>query len=195
MIEDIFIPNEIICPEDITATKERIKEYQLCYREKYDICKRIKPNIIAEIGVRAGYSAWSFLKASPEAKYFGFDANNGKHGGQGGENGCYFEWAKHILKQFNVELIELNTQETNNLSISNVDLFHIDGDHSYDGVIHDLNISLKTLSKNGYILIDDIDYIPEVGNAVKQWIEINKSKIEFAEYLKTYRGDYLIKIK
>ena len=75
--------DSIICPWDITASKRRISQYRNYYKIKYDIAKEADPKRIVEIGVRAGYSAFFFLQACPNAKYFGFDANNGTHGGQG----------------------------------------------------------------------------------------------------------------
>ena len=39
------------------------------YDIKQDICRRVAPKTIAEIGVRAGYSAWAFLQAAPDAHY------------------------------------------------------------------------------------------------------------------------------
>ena len=39
---------------------------------------------------------------------------------------------------------------------TNIRLFSIDGDHSRDGVRHDLNLAAATLSKGGIILADDL---------------------------------------
>ncbi|GAF72494.1 unnamed protein product, partial [marine sediment metagenome] len=95
---DFKFDESIICPDDPTATPARIKQYHGYYRVKYNICKAAEPKAMAEIGVRAGYSAWAFLQAAPKARFYGIDANNGKHGGKGGENGCFWEWAKKILR-------------------------------------------------------------------------------------------------
>ena len=84
----------IMCPKDPTATSERVKQYEAYYEVKYNIAKEVNPKVIAEIGVRAGYSAWAFLSACPDAKYHGFDAENGTHGGQGGP---WLWWANEIL--------------------------------------------------------------------------------------------------
>lgn len=187
----IFDTN-IISPDDITATKQRIENYKNYYKIKYNICKKINPKRIAEIGIRAGYSAWTFLQACPNAKYYGIDANNGKHGGEGGEDKKYFNWAKKILKNYDTVFIEQDTQAINNLNIYDIDFFHIDGDHTTAGVIHDLDICFKVINNNGYILVDDIDYIKDVKIGVDKWINKMKDYIE-VKYIKSFRGECLIK--
>lgn len=187
-----YFAETIVCPDDPTATPKRIKEYREYYKIKYDICKKQNPKAIAEIGVRAGYSAWSFLQACPDARYIGFDANNGTHGGQGGKDGKYFEWAKNILRIYNHRLIELDTQTVDSLNIRKVDLFHVDGDHTSKGVQHDLDLAYKVLNDTGLILIDDITYINSVQKGVNKWIEKMGNKITY-EFVKSLRGEMLIR--
>lgn len=184
----------IICPNDPTATDKRIREYSKYYEVKYEICKQQSPKVIVEIGVRAGYSAWAFLQACPNAKYMGIDANNGKHGGKGGEDGSFMKWAKKLLKPYDVSFFEIDTQETDSLpgKVKNVDFFHVDGDHSINGVYHDLDLASKVISKNGLILIDDITYLAKtVKVGADKWLEDNP---EFsASFIKSFRGEYLVK--
>lgn len=184
----------IIYPADPTATAERIEQYKEYYKVKYDICKKQNPKVIAEIGVRAGYSGWTFLQACPDAEYTGFDANNGTHGGQGGVDGRYFEWAKKILSPYNSTLINIDTQIVDGLEIENVDFFHVDGDHTTKGIQHDLDIVLPTLSKTGLIVVDDTTYIDTVRDGVYNWLSKNSNKIE-AEFVKSLRGEMLIRRK
>jgi predicted O-methyltransferase YrrM len=186
--------NKIIYPKDPSATLKRIKEYKEYYKVKYKLCKDKNPSVIAEIGVRAGYSAWSFLQACPTADYIGFDANNGTHGGQGGKGGRYFEWAKKILKSYNVRLIEADTQTMSSLNINDVDFFHVDGDHSSKGVQHDLDLAYNSINKKGLIVVDDITYINSVRNGVNKWIEKMGDKISH-EFVKSLRGEMLIRKK
>lgn len=182
----------IICPEDPTATVERIQQYKGYYKIKYDLCKKQNPKIIAEIGVRAGYSAWTFLQACPEAKYIGFDANNGTHGGKGGEDGKFAKWATKILEAYDVELIELDTQKINDLKVNEIDFFHVDGDHSIIGVQHDLDLAFKAIKNTGLIVIDDITYLPEVRKGIYMWINKMKDKIT-SEFVESLRGEMLIR--
>jgi len=188
----VFTKN-IICPDDPTCDENRFKMYEKYYEVKYMICKLCAPNIIAEIGVRAGYSAWSFLQARPKAKYYGFDANNGMHGGQGGKDGKFKNWTMNILKEYNVVYQEIDTQKLNILPVQDkIDFFHIDGDHSYNGVMHDLELVSKHLSKNGYMLIDDIDYIKDVKASTSDLVIKHKLDFEFI-YLPSFRGELLLR--
>ena len=166
----------IICPDDPTATAKRINEYKKYYKVKYDICKKQSPCRIVEIGVRAGYSAWTFLQACPNAEYIGIDADNGTHGGQGGESGIFSKWAASILKNYDVKFFKLDTQVISNLNIINVDLFHVDGDHTSAGVQHDLDLAFASIHAYGLILVDDITYIESVRIGVSEWVRYMKKE-------------------
>lgn len=188
----------IICPEDPTATSERICEYKEYYAVKHMICKLCQPKVIAEIGVRAGYSAWAFLQACPDAKYIGIDANNGKHGGKGGESGLFKEWALKILKGYNVEYYELDTQELNKLPLNDdIDFYHIDGCHTFQGVRHDLELVKNHIGVDNkdrhykHILIDDYKYLDEVAKSVDIFVEEYGL---YATYFESFRGELLITI-
>lgn len=182
----------IICPQDPTATPERIAEYEGIYHQKYDIAKRVNPKVIAEIGVRAGYSAWAFLTACPEAEYHGFDADNCTHGGQGGP---WTWWAKKILGErgFNVHIYA--PQDTQKMDILPVcaDFYHIDGDHTAQGVYHDLCICMKSAHRGSVLLVDDYDYIPDVCKGVNTWLTDFAKKISW-ECIPTFRGDVCIEV-
>lgn len=184
----------IIAPNDPSASPDRIAQYKEYYKVKYELCKQKQPAIIAEIGVRAGYSAWTFLQASPTAIYTGLDANNGTHGGQGGQDGSFSEWASSILSPYNAKLVNIDTQKVDSLPVSNVDFFHVDGDHTTAGVIHDLNLALDCINENGLLVIDDIDYIREVAIGVNIWLNDNRD-IVTSRYVKSLRGEMLIRKK
>jgi predicted O-methyltransferase YrrM len=198
----------IIYPKDPTATPERIKEYKEYYPIKYHILKEHlektgeKDPVIGEIGVRAGYSAWTFMNACPNATYIGFDACSGTHGGQGGQDGSFMRWAHHILVPFhqsgaNIYLIELDTQTVDVLDVNGqtlediLDFIHLDGDHSEDGIYHDLDLGFKAVKTGGLILVDDIDYISEVKRGVDKWLKKMGDKVE-SEYRKSLRGEMII---
>ena len=56
-------------------------------------------------------------------------------------------------------------------------IFYIDGDHSYQGALLDLNIAKSTLHEKGIILLDDYDnprYGPDVVKAVNIFLEENQ---------------------
>lgn len=191
----------LMCPADKRTIRHRLKETAEIMNVKYQICKQCNPKVIVEIGVRAGYSAYAFMKACPKATYIGLDANNCTHGGQGNINRVYWEWAQHILKPFKSALFEIDTQVVDYITAVDClklkpDFFHVDGDHSQKGVIHDLNLAYKYLSTDGYILIDDIEYIPEVKDGVQEWLSkggdlvINPVEVK---YISSPRGECLMR--
>jgi hypothetical protein len=186
-MSEFEFPEEIMFPKD-RKVHAKFADY---YVVKYDICKSLNPSTIAEIGVRTGSSAWTFLQAVPEAKYVGIDDNNGKHGGRGGEDGRYKRWAEKVLSPYDYELLNINTQKVDSLPLENIDFFHVDGDHSFKGVIHDLNLAFPVLSEKGSILVDDYDYISEVEKGVDKWLEDMKGLVE-SKYIKSLRGEMLI---
>lgn len=162
---------------------------------KFCIARAYQPKVIIEIGVRAGYSAHSFLRASPHAKYFGFDAENNSHGGEGGP---YMPHARKLLQPYgdNITLVEMDTQEVSHLNgdmgsqTLKADFIHVDGDHTKAGVIHDLEMVLQHLTPDGVILIDDVDRIQEVKDGVAEFLQ-NHPELDHS-YLPSFNGDVLI---
>ena len=179
---------DIICPEETPRNKKKFSEFKDYYRVKHNIIKRFNPKSMVEIGVRAGYSAHTFLTAVPGMKYTGLDANNGTHGGQ---DGPWTWWAEKILGDagFEFEIIETDTQKTN--LVPAADFYHIDGDHTTNGVMHDLDICYACMNPGGVLLIDDYDYIPEVKEGVDRWIIAHENQIKW-EYVKSLRGEIII---
>jgi len=176
---------KIICPRDPSATPERIAQYRDYYKIKYDIIKEINPKSMVEIGVRAGYSAYFFCQAIPELKYYGYDAENNTHGGQGGP---WLWWAEKILESFDTTILSIDTQTL--FTIKSADFYHIDGDHSVKGAQHDLDICYANKNPKGTLLIDDYDYIPEVREGVDTWLEKHPKAIW--RYKESLRGEIII---
>lgn len=179
---------KIICPWDITASKKRIQQYREYYKIKFEIVREASPKRIIEIGIRAGYSAYFFLQACPKAMYYGFDADNGTHGGQGPKS--YLPWAKKILDGYYFQLIyPFDTQQVSSLPVVG-DFYHIDGDHSEIGVYHDLSMCFSGAISPATILIDDYDYLASVRSGVDKWLS------DFAanyEYRKSLRGEIIVR--
>jgi len=184
-------PDSIICPWDGTATPGRIAQYRKYYKVKHDIVKSINPKVIVEIGVRAGYSAFAFMSACPDATYVGYDADNQKHGGQGSKP--YVPWAEKILNEAGFENRMHWPVDTQKIDVlpEGGDFYHIDGDHSTAGVMHDLDLCFAQLFEGGFMLIDDYDYIGGVTKGVDQWLQDHDELVE-REYIKSLRGEMLI---
>lgn len=183
---------EVIHPEDtiILDKYEQMREY---YKVKYSIARKANPKVIAEIGVRAGYSGWTFLQAAPKARYYALDANNGEYGGGGVDEYGWWEYAQKLLADYDTVFKEINTQVSSTLEYvipEKVDFFHIDGDHSRAGVIHDLCLATGVLSEDGVILVDDITYLNPVREGVEAWLKAND---EFkGEFVESLRGEMVI---
>lgn len=188
---NFIFPEYTLCPDDKRITVKNLNRFSEYYAVKYQICKEKNPKRIAEIGVRAGYSAWTFLQACPEAEYFGFDANNGTHGGAGGQTGLFKKWAEKILTPYKFHLTDVDTQKVSTLDITDIDFFHVDGDHSTNGVQHDLDLAFKCMAKNGLILVDDITYLSTVKIGCDLWVEKMKNKIT-TSFVSSMRGELLI---
>lgn len=183
---------EIIHHNDtpILSKFDSMREY---YKLKHDIAEGVAPTVIAEIGVRAGYSGWAFLNAAPTAKYYALDANNGRHGGAGVKEYGWWDHAKKILSEYNTVFTEVDTQAVDTLTDiikEPVDFFHVDGDHSEAGVQHDLDLALEVLSPKGAILVDDITYIDGVTRGVNKWLD-NHPEMD-GVFIESLRGEMLI---
>lgn len=157
---------------------------QYYYQKKHEVVKKIQPEVMAEIGVRAGYSSFAFLSASPKAKMYAMDINGNAHGGV---QGLFTDLAPKILEPFDVEFITVNSQAIDKIP-HEVDFIHIDGDHSYKGCMHDMNISKNNAE---WILVDDYDFLRGVRRAVDDFMKENPEYT--SEYIDDhFRGSVLI---
>jgi cephalosporin hydroxylase len=183
---------DIICPWDKTATAKRIAQYKDYYKVKHDIAAELQPKTIVEIGVRAGYSAFFFLQACPDAHYHGYDADNKTHGGQGPK--AYIPWAEKILSEagYSAEITWPFDSQKAEVMPTEADMYHIDGDHSVAGVMHDLDICFAAAPSGAHLLVDDYDYISTVRTGIDRWVQQHAKEIEH-RYIKSLRGEILIR--
>ncbi|AKB49879.1 hypothetical protein MSBRW_0626 [Methanosarcina barkeri str. Wiesmoor] len=158
------------------------------YRMKFAITKMIRPMSILEIGVRYGYSAITFLKASENATYLGIDNDSNTFGGNKGAG----NWAKKITQNYKAEFLLANSQLMTTLPGDFYDLIHIDGQQDGDGTFHDLELALE---KGKWLLVDGYFWSDE--NLLSATYFLNKYKdfIEFAITIPSYAGELLIKTK
>lgn len=130
-----------------------------CYATKAAIAHWLKPEIVGEIGVRAGYSMLAFYMGHPFLEYQGIDANEGGWGGIVG----YTDHARALLDTLSLtpdSTIQIcDSQRMAELPM-HCDLFHVDGDHTFAGALHDIVIALDSGSR--FVVVDDYDYIESV---------------------------------
>lgn len=154
---------------------------------KYSVAKIIGPKRICEIGVGAGVSALAFLHACPSAHYVGID-NGSKDWIDGFD---YLEYVSSLIKElkFSFEIVVADSQKLEELP-GKFDLVHIDGDHSSDGVAHDLEIAWN--SGSPWILLDDcraVEVVAGFGAGMRRkWSGI----FDWAYFEDTWTGSILI---
>jgi hypothetical protein len=158
------------------------------YGEKHHVAALLRPRSIVEIGVRAGYSAAAFLAAVPGCSYLGIDADVGHSGGW---PGALEKAEAMLLNHFGdrARLLKLNTRELETLPCGAVDLVHVDGDHSYAGCLHDLELAAGV---GRWLLVDDIEWENSVRAAATAFVSQGGYR---AIELPTVRGDLLIEVK
>lgn len=160
---------------------------------KYSICKLIKPKKICELGVRFGYSAYSFCLTGPEI-YHGYD----KPDLEGGAfiSGDPHEYCKSIISDLvkEVKITNINTKELTPKIMDSYDFIHVDAGHTYEDATRDLNIALSVALPGAYILVDDYKTDVEVARATEDFINKNKQKIEHSMYFMSLKGERLIKL-
>jgi len=142
------------------------------YEMKYETAARLKPTHIVELGVRAGYSAFAFLSAVPEAYYLGID--NGMCDAEQGDQ--YIAHAHKILKRFaHVSFLAHDIQKLERFAMTpwswETTMAHVDADHSFEGCFHDL----KLCSVAKWILVDDYGVGKDIREACDEVLTQNPS--------------------
>ncbi len=178
-----------LSPEDPWPATEQMENVMGYYDGKYRAAALVRARSILEIGVRAGYSAAAFLSACPGASYTGIDADINRHGGREG----LFAWARETLpRSFPESVFAFHTADSRHLSRlpgERYDLIHVDGDHSYEGCVHDLTLAAEQAR---WILADDVTWVPEVGAAVHGFLAQTRFG---AVLIPGWRGEMLIQVK
>lgn len=178
-----WLPDDEVRPDD---------NYRQAYFTKWEIARQIKPRVIVEIGVRACYSALAMLFASPGARYIGIERDAGDYGGV---RGITQRAAPVVLAEFD---FQIRYQDSRNLTAfrvddlnTPVDLFHIDGDHSWDGAWADMELAFP-VSK--WLLVDDYDFIRPVQAAVDHFAVMHRIRFPEIQIISDggFRGSALI---
>lgn len=171
-------------PEDTERPNE---DYKNQYQQKFRVAEIAQAKVIAEIGVRAGYSGLAMLLASPGARYIGFEQDRGAFGGV---QGITATAAPRVFAGFEHEIRYVDSQSISRID-DRIDLFHIDGDHSYDGAMHDLELAWAC---SQYVLVDDYDFIRPVQAAVDHFIVTHRMAFPYVQALSDggFRGSMLI---
>jgi hypothetical protein len=137
---------------------QRTELFPQSYSLYTELCSTLRPKSIFEIGVRAGYSAWAMLRGCAAGTiYHGIDIADISYA-----NGMlYEEYPEHVLR-----LARCDSGTLTHLS-QTYDLAHVDGNHSHEGALHDINLCW---GRAKYILIDDVTAYCTVNSAVNEWL-------------------------
>ncbi len=141
--------------------------WRTCYETKYALSRLLQPQSLLEIGVRAAYSAFSFLTACPHVRYLGIDNNSDTHGGFRGS----LDHARRLLEPFSATVRELSSEELAqswSADVPQFDVVHVDADHSEAGCRADLHLAERCRSR--VILVDDYGGIEGVRVACDRFV-------------------------
>lgn len=161
-----------------------------------DLIFMTNPQTVVEIGVWGGRSLIPMahaLKTKDKGTAYGIDPWDSLESADG-MDGVNYEWwssidHKKILRDLEKKIIEFNLQNqvvliktTSQLApiIPDIDILHIDGNHSEKASIIDVNKWVPLVRKGGIIIFDDVTW----GTNVKavQWLDENCIKLaEFHE--------------
>lgn len=143
-------------PGDEFQPTEAVRQY---YATKYSIVAGLRPLSICEFGVRAGYSAFMFLQAAPNASYLGIDIE--EHVGYPDQGLMPWNMARHLEHARTIlpESAKIQVADTQKLGFLHrrFDLVHVDATHTYEGALHDLELAAL---HGRYLLLDDYSAKP-----------------------------------
>ncbi len=138
--------------KDENNPHENKDEWLQRYAVLWQVVKTLQPRAIVEIGVRAGYSAWTMLEAAAGATLHGidFDGDSADVNTHGGYKGAYKNAIEiNVGKDFRFMLADSHQIE----KLPPCDLVYVDGDHTEQGCYQDLLLAER--SGATWILCDD----------------------------------------
>lgn len=160
-----------------------------CYEWYYALARHFRPTSIFEIGVRFGYSLLSMIKGAGEClkTVTAWDINQMTN--TVATMNIRVRTRSAIHPNLNIE--KNNSQKYQELPFC-ADMAHIDGDHTFEGAKHDIEMCAD---KCRVILIDDYEYIASVKEATDSFIRENHHRIEAFNPVRSYRGIMVIRMK
>jgi len=170
--------------------KQHYYEY---YLGKYMVCRMFGPQAIAEVGVRWGYSAFSFLQAAPQASYTGYDLLKG---GYGGAKVDTYDWVYEMLSRHfpQAKRISLRHRDTRQLETLGgpYDFVHIDGNHREEACYHDIDMAMTACRAGGVVLVDDYVKVDGVKRAVDSYVKKNAGQIGRYFRMPSLTGEFIL---
>jgi hypothetical protein len=117
---------------------------------------------------------WLFTPQHPDRWYGGTQATS-----QEDMDGIYNDVVGMFRSSPNVQVIrDLSTNLLSHIEPNSLDWTYIDGDHSYEAVLEDLNMSYQLVKSGGYITGDDFDNGNDIHRALDQFVNEHKDQIK-----------------
>jgi len=140
-----------------------------------------KPKLIVEIGVDWGYSFFTFATLFPDARIIGVDNFSYHDAAQAKVHVEYL--VKRDVRFSKCDLISMESavavEEYLDRYDQPIDVLHIDGDHSYEGVKRDFDIWSVHVRSGGVVLFHDIESFPDdVGRFYHQDLQGEKEAVK-----------------
>ncbi len=157
------------------------------YRLKWSIARVLQPSSILEVGVRYGYSAFTFLDACPQATYLGIDLDSDSFGGVKGA----MLWAKEITRAHHAQFLVADTQKMSRFPGGIYDLIHVDGQQDGDGSWHDLQLAVKQAR---WVLVDGYFWTSQNFLSISYFLHRYRDVIRFYGVIPGYAGELLIQV-
>lgn len=175
---DCIVPDELLSENDKHSPEHSYLTSDL-YPVYRDIVAGARPKSILEIGCRYGYSLGVALDAYDGIeRAVAVDIVDDPAAYIPGPDGAYRTAQRNVQEMQRAgrwpgarfEFYELNTQLVSSLPFQGpFDLVYVDGDHSVEGMLHDLALALPLLSESGIIVVDDMDWMPYLSEPAKQF--------------------------
>jgi len=160
--------------------RDYLKRYGPSLFFKHELARMHKPEMIVEIGVRAGYSMWSMLVSCPEVKYTGYDLWAETPGveteSQEIQNMCQ-DHALHLALTLGdssigagrFHIYKRDSQVTNFKPVA-ADLYHIDGAHGTGACYTDIVNCFNVMTDRAIINVHDHNS-PDIRSAVNNAVQ------------------------
>jgi len=162
---------------------------------KHRIACWVQPQLIVELGVRAGYTGWAMLVGVPGAKYIGFDSYLAGHADVKNVPDVQIIFKAHaekIMSAFDAEVRVANTQDTGfGFSVPRADLYHVDAAHNYDCARLDITNCLAAGDAHSIIAVHDFQ-APLVQQAALDAAKRASSPVSVFEIPEPRNGDGLL---
>jgi predicted O-methyltransferase YrrM len=138
------------------------------YPYYFAIGKLLAPRRIAEIGVWWGYSLWAMAMGAraggrKDVEVHGYDNETYNPG-------C-LAWAREAFMKAKIpyNVAHMDSQKVDLFPFYDVDLYHIDGDHTYEAARHDIRCAWQGLGAKGVMIVDDVGWHPGIRQAVEEF--------------------------